>query len=84
MMGKYINTNSKGELLPAKGKLQALIADGATECEAKIGAVCVVSNGAFDAAAWLYNERELKEFTQQGDFRAKRFLEYEHAESLAK
>jgi len=82
-MGKYININSKGELLPAKRKDSALMADGATICSPKVGAVCVCSNGAFDSAAYIYSERELQEFTQPGDFREKTWLDYSHAEKLA-
>lgn len=86
-MGRYINQNSKGESLPANGKAKALIADGAkvipqpTEFEEDI--VCVVENGMFDAAGYMFNVNELKAFTYPGDYRPKTWLKYEHADKLA-
>lgn len=83
-MGKYINQNSKGEPLPANGKVKALITDGAFVCAPKVGAVCVAINGPFDAAAWCYNQREVDDFSDPSDRRLKVWLWYPHAETLAK
>lgn len=86
-MGRYINQNSKGESLPANGKAAALIADGAkvisqpTEFEENV--VCVVENGMFDAAGYMFNANELKAFTYPGDNRPKTWLKYEHADKLS-
>lgn len=82
-MGKYINKNSKGEILPIRNRAIALIADGARPCDPQIGAVCVVQNGAFDAVAWVYNQREVTDFTDPEDKRPKTWLWYDHAEQLA-
>ena len=88
-MGKYINSNSKGEALPAN-KAVGLLADGATLlpdgapetfCE---NLVCVVDNGPFTAAAYVYSERELQAFNSPDDWRAKVWLQYEHAAKLAR
>jgi len=38
------------------------------------GLVIVVENGAFDAAAFIYEEREFEEFTLPSDNRPKRFI----------
>lgn len=36
--------------------------------------ICVVDNGSFEAAAIIYNQKELKEFTRVGDTRHKVWL----------
>lgn len=38
------------------------------------GVVCVVDNGLFEAAAFIYNDNELKAFSDPKDWRNKRWL----------
>ena len=88
-MGYYINQNSKGDSLPSSGKVEALIADGATLVESELigvwqpNLVCVVNNGPFEAAGYAYSEEEMKAFSQANDPRPKTWLVYDHAEKLA-
>lgn len=83
-MGRYINKNSKGEFLPVNGKAIALIADGAivTKPVYQPNLVCVVENGAFDAAAYAYSKEEFEEF-KRFDGRKKTWLIVENADKLA-
>lgn len=87
-MGKYINRDARGIPLPAKGKAGALIADGATHLLEKPkfwveDLVCVVDAGAFDAAAYVYDEKEFIHFTANHDARALVWLIYKSAKDLA-
>ena len=84
-MGYYINQNSKGQGLPALCKVSALIADGATITDAsfKENLVCVVNNGPFEAAGYMYSENEFNQFARP-DGRDKIWLVYPHAKELAK
>lgn len=85
-MGYYINIDSKGNFLPARGKALALIADGAIEVERDKfveNLVCVVSNGPFDAAGYVFSESELAHFTDPRDTRYKVWLVYDHARELS-
>jgi hypothetical protein len=86
-MGFYINQDSKGNVLHAKGKVEALIADGATLTDPRFkpNLVCVVENLHFDAAAFAYSEEEAREFadTSHGDLRPRTWLVYEHAPTLS-
>lgn len=91
-MGLYINQNSKGEILPAKRKAQALIDDGAHIAPPEwrlvneIGAahlVCVVQDGFHDAARYISSEDEFN-FCNTEDGRQKTWLIYPHAKQLAK
>lgn len=83
-MGKYLNTLPTGNL-PAKGKaLELLKLDGVeiidrppTDLAAippKTALVCVVANGFFDAAAFIYDQRELTDFSDPYDKRPKTWL----------
>jgi len=83
-MGLYINKNSKGEILPNLGKVQALINDGAviTDERFKENLVCVVEQGLFDAAAYMYSENEHEEFIYT--VRTRTWLVYDKAKELAK
>lgn len=86
-MGKYINENSKGILLPATGKLEALIADGAVltnDATFQKNLVCVVENGFFDAALFLYDYNEYEYVINNPDPRKKYWVVYPYAEKLAK
>ena len=88
-MGYYINQNSLGEPLPTSGKVEALIKDGATLVESELigywqpNLICVVDNGAFEAAGHAYSEEEMKAFSQPNDPRTRTWLVYDHAEKLA-
>lgn len=85
-MGLYINQDSKGNILPAINKTQALIADGAKRIarplEFRPNLVCVVDNIFFEAAGYCYSEAEMEEFKSVTN-RNTQWLEYEHAEKLA-
>lgn len=86
-MGKYINHNQKMEPLPALGKFEKLIEDGATVIDKPKewvdNLVCLCHNGPFDAAAWCYNQSEFAAFAQF-DGRQKSWLIYPHAKEVAK
>lgn len=62
-MGYYINQNTIGEDLPTKGKVEALMADGATETDSafKENLVAVLHRIHFDAANFVYSEHELQD-----------------------
>jgi hypothetical protein len=88
-MGRYINTTSNGTPLPARGKVRALIADGATLYGGVLKnanldtLVCVIDNGAFEAAAWVYDSREVADFADPNDRREKVWMVYPHAKQVA-
>jgi hypothetical protein len=88
-MGLYINIDSKGKPLPARGKAAKLIEDGAellfdSPNKWEEGLVCVVNNGPFEAAAYAHCESELEYFSDTHDIRPKVWLKYAHAKNLAK
>jgi hypothetical protein len=89
-MGRYINHTSTGTPLPARGKMSALLADGATLYggilkNANLDTlVCIVDNGMFEAAAWVYDKREVAEFSNPQDRRQKVWLVYPHAKQGAR
>lgn len=84
-MGYYINSTSKGVRLPAKGKANQLIFDGAKRVknEFQENLVCVVDNGPFEAAAYAFSEDEFNAFNDPDDNRNKEWLVYPHAKSLS-
>ena len=85
-MGYYINENSKGQEAPSNGKAQFIEADGGLVIpepkEWKEGIVCVVENGFFDAAAYAFSEKEMKEFLHP-DGRDKTWLYYPLAKNIS-
>ena len=84
-MGKYVNNTSKGTQLPAVGKAQLLIEDGATEVDGETfveNMICVVDNGAFEAAAYAYSESEYKEF-KRPDGRSRVWLTHPKVKEMA-
>jgi len=85
-MGKYINEDSKGNELPAIGKVKMLIADGAQRCniEFRDNLVCVVENDFFDAAGYVETNRDFMDFNHPYDDRPKTWLVYEHVKKLAR
>lgn len=80
-MGYYINSIENEHLGP-KGKAESLIKlAGATKLNGspkKIplneGIICVVDNGPFEAAAFVYSDAELKSFEDPTDYRRKIWL----------
>ncbi len=86
-MGKYLNIDSKNNPLPALGKTQALVADGAKIIPAPLrwseNLVCVADNGMFECAAYCYDEQEMRAFAYN-DGRFKLWLKYDKAKELAK
>ncbi len=75
-MGYYIQG-------PAKGKVEHILAEceGAKEVSIEeatglvdSGLVCVVDNGMFEAAGFVYSKREFEEFADPIDSRPKRWL----------
>jgi hypothetical protein len=88
-MGKYINENSKGQLIGATyyEKINALVEDGAIKIDPPKdfteNLVCVVHNGYFGAIGYAYDEREMNAFIDgTGDRKAQWFI-YDHAKKLA-
>lgn len=62
-MGFYINEDSKGQPLPKKGKIDALLFDGAnpsTGEEFEPNLICVAERKSYDAAIYCYNESEYR------------------------
>lgn len=84
-MGYYIDIDSKGNPLPAKGKSKALLSDGAIMAGAKYqeNLVCVVENGSFDAAGYIYSQREFDDFNHPDDIRVKTWLIHPEAKRLS-
>jgi hypothetical protein len=83
-MGYYLNQDINGNPLPALGKVESLIASGAKKNNGEAfvdDMVCVVNNGFFEAAAYLYSEEEYKYF--KGMSNVKGFLVVPNAKSLA-
>lgn len=81
-MGYYINTGhnvGKAEWLIANESALELtfvprsLADLSPDTELN-GLICVVNNGPFEAAGFIYSDRELEAFTDPSDYRDKRWL----------
>lgn len=83
-MGKYINETSDGTPLGSRGKVQQLLADGAklTDATWKPNLICVIDNGLFEAAAYMYSQPEFEEFNAIDD-RPKTWLIHEDAEKIS-
>tara|TARA_Y100000034_G_C6837773_1_gene378742 strand:+ start:824 stop:1096 length:273 start_codon:yes stop_codon:yes gene_type:complete len=90
-MGKYFN----GEYFPATDKASGLLRLGAQPIAAPPdwddiqegdALVCVVDNGFFQAASYIYDEGERAAFTQEDDLRPKRWflMDKKIADNLAK
>lgn len=86
-MGYYIDQNSNGMRLPACDKADYLILDGVVEIPKPDkwvpNLVCVLHNGIFDAAGYVYDENEFRAFADPRDYRPKTWLLYEHAAKLS-
>jgi hypothetical protein len=83
-MGKYLNTLPTGNL-PAKGKSAELLKNEGVSVINQIptnlreipedkSLICVVDNGYFEAAAFIYDQRELNDFSDPYDKRPKTWL----------
>lgn len=86
-MGKYVNETSFGPIgTSAAMKCAAIIADDGNEIEEpKVfieNVVCVVDNGYFGAAAYAYDENELKDF-KRPDGRPKRWFIWNKVKEFA-
>ncbi len=85
-MGYYIN-QINGKMLPAKGKGDFLLENGATEIFGKVtfceNLVCVVENVFFDAAGYTYSEFEMEHFMNPVDNRPKRWFIVPNADILS-
>jgi hypothetical protein len=85
-MGYYIN-KIEGVDLPAKGKVQVLIDNGAEELNGNINfqenLVCVVENMFFDAVGYVFSQSEFDAFNHPSDDRKKTWLIVPNAPELA-
>jgi len=87
-MGKYVNQTTKGMVGASfEQKCKALLDDGAiiTQKPEKFipNLVCVIDNGLFGAAGYIYNEGEFRAFTDPRDTRPKRWFIWDKVEQFA-
>lgn len=76
-MGYYIEGPTLGKTKFIVDNFGAILITPAEALEAikeKMGVICVVNNGPFEAAAFCYNEDEFEAFNDPGDFRPKKWL----------
>ncbi len=79
-MGYYINTGhnvGKAEwLIVNEGAMELMdVPTRLSELPTELnGLICVVNNGPFEAAGFIYNDRELEAFSDPSDYRDKRWL----------
>lgn len=74
-MGYYINRTNSGVQLPPRGKLLTMILAGdiyiilgdETPKEWQKNLVCIVDNGTFEGAGYIFDEEEFKRFTWNED-----------------
>lgn len=89
-MGKYINQTPDGKPLQRHHKAAELVKAGAqllfdTPKTWEEGLICVVDNGPFEAAAYVQDERDLREFSSiEDDFRPRVWLKWDRAKEFAK
>ena len=85
-MSYYIDKNTKGHPLPAKGKANALIADGAKAQLSQSGfmenLICVMDLGPFDVAKYMYDEQEYASHVHMSGYRSVTWLTHPHAKVL--
>lgn len=84
-MGYYINKTSSGQPLGNKTKYQQLIDDGGQPVAGdkfEPNLVCVVDNGAFQAAGYCYSQAEFEDF-KYPDGRKRQWLTHPKAAELA-
>lgn len=87
-MGYYLNHDSTGKELPAKGKVEVLLATGGEKVHGlgltfQPNLVCVVDNGVFEAAAFAYDRDEMNVFNSPRDMRHKVWLTYPGAAEIS-
>lgn len=88
-MGIYINKTQNGMMGHSiKEKCDALFDAGAKymgviPVSYEPNMICVVNNGPFAAAAYLYSEQEYKVFTDPNDTRPKAFFIWDRVEEFA-
>jgi len=77
-MGYYIETSSstnKAAEICANHNARRVTQEGAERAfDDGKGVICVVDNGPFEAAAFIYSKREFDEFSQANDFRPRTWL----------
>lgn len=88
-MGFYIEHFKDGTRWRSdRNKADQLIANGAVEIpkpdKLVSNLVCVVENGGFDAAAYVYNDDEFEEFTKNLGGRRARWLIYEGSPDIVR
>ena len=85
-MSYYIDKDTKGNPLPAKGKAQALVLDGAKELpswpEYTNNLICVINLGPFDIAKYMYDKDEYTIHINLCDHRTITWLTHPHAKVL--
>ena len=87
-MGLYIEQLKDGTHLTPRNKAQQLVGDGARELTGleimyQPNLVCVVRNPNFDAAGYVYSEREFQRFLRGVDPRDIRWFVYEGSPDIA-
>jgi len=77
-MGFYLDKTKNGDDLPAKGKVEAILADGGeiVDAEYQPDLLCVIEGEIFDAAAYCYSKEEFEFFLNDGSGRKKTFIRY--------
>jgi hypothetical protein len=88
-MGQYVNETQNGRLgsnftQKCEGLLEAGAVEIAKPKEVKENLICVVDNGIFGAAAYIYNQNELDAFSDPQDKRFKRFFVWDKVSEYAK
>ncbi len=80
-MGYYLNEDQSGNVLPRLGKAEVFLNNGDAE-EIYIpknyeeGLVCVVDNGKFDAALYIFSKNEFEYIINNPDPRPKIWLKF--------
>jgi hypothetical protein len=89
-MARYINQTANGTPLPSRGKVSALLADGATMYGGALRhanpdtLVCVVDNGKLEVAVWVYDASKVADLLDPQDRRHKVWMVYPRAKQVAK
>jgi hypothetical protein len=76
-MGYYIQgpARGKGEMLTSQhGAVAVPQPKSLAEVPEDKALICVIDNGPFEAAALIYSDRELQDFTRGDDWRPRQFF----------